>query len=621
MPINRFTRLSTPRFDPLSLKEISLVPTQLRQQQDLAEQEAENLALIKSQRLSPDETAVSGAISQYEQDVADYVDRLQSEGFSNLSKSGLRNLARRRRDLLSPTGIVGKAQSAYNAYQANAKQLAKMYQTGKISSDKYQRGLQNALSLYEQEGGVTGGASYNPFTAVVDEDINKAAREVALDIQRNPKVLERFGLTKRGNRYYDITTRREYTPEQAISLGIQSILGQNPEIQSDLQQRSQLGLLGEFSPSGYLKNLGDTYEALYSKDKQTIKRSGFFDPLELHRAKKSIDNASNNQEVPYVYDPVRSKQITNQSFINKVDDIAKGKPHRSVSIFSKPRLKYPDGSINPNYAEELEIYNKAKRDAGKPITKNDLAADEKVKYDKINQQLIEKGVISPLDSDSIQAEKIKQYLDQFKDVQYSIPIVKPLTSSGPISSALLLDTKNIKKTNREIMNEIQGDRISLWDENGNLIKAKDLPENMTIEYIGYVSPSNILPTFKNASPDQSIVPHKIQIMSNNKIWKEVYAQRGDYERNKPEFDAYRIIKQTTVDGVNSPALDNNYEVQKGTPLYNAGLSKYSVSYNPLNKTYNVSATLRDGTFFTEQNMPTEKYETFWYNVVKGINKK
>ncbi len=613
MPINRYSNISQSKFDPLSFQELSALPFAQRKQHDAAAAQADELSAIQSKRLAPDEQGVSGAIGNYQTKVDDYINRLNTEGFSNTTKSDIRDLVRERKDLMSPTGIVGKGTAAYNAYQANAKDLQKLYSTGKISKDKYERGLNSSLEAYTAEGGASGGAQYNAFSAVQDEDINKRAREIALDIQRNPRKLEQLGITAEKlpnglTRYYDTKQGREVTLPGAISAGIQSILGQDPNVVSDLQQRSELGLIG--NPQEYLKNLGGTYESLYSKDNKSISRSGFNDPLELARAKKQLDESSKQgSSVPYVNDPVQSKQISEESFITTLDKIAGD-----------------DLNTVPN--KSLYQYNVGLKARTTPFSTKDLSDTEKERFKSIGDKLTTQGLIPEGASEKESAKVISSYLSKYKDVQYSNSIVKPLSSSGPISSSLLLNTSNIAKTNKELTNEINSGgsdgegRTKLWDKKGNSIKKDDLPDGFSVEYIGYVSPSNVLPTFKNANKKQSVVPHVVQIKdADGKVVNEVYASRNDFETSKPEFEAFEIIKNTTNAGIDTPGLVNDFKVQKSSSLYRSGVNDYHTSYDPLTKTYSVGITLQNGKKYSEQGLSPEKYETFWYNLVQRANKK
>jgi hypothetical protein len=335
--INRYTQLSNAQFDPLSLQEISLVPTQLRKQQDELENQASELGIIKSNRLSPDEAAVSGAISEYEQKVADYTDRLDSEGYNKMNASALKDLAREKRDLVSPTGLIGRKQAAYNAYGDNMIQLDKSFAKGTINADKYGALKNQAITNYKNDITLDDNAIYNPVIGVKDYDIQKNSRQIALDIQNNPKILEKFGMIHdpKTGRYYDTKNKLEYTPEKAISVGIRAILGQNPDVQSDLQQRSELGLLGELDPAGYLKNIGDTYESLYSKNNKTETRNGYFNPVEVAAKKKALEANLDNKSIDFEKYNYENIELHSKSDIGLLSDIVNGKQTVDVAEYTK----------------------------------------------------------------------------------------------------------------------------------------------------------------------------------------------------------------------------------------------------------------------------------------------
>lgn len=193
---NRYTNITTSQYDPMSLQELMAAPSYLRKQHDDLESQASKLGIIDSNRLDVDNELVTGEIGKFEEGVGSYVDQLATEGFNPTSKRGLYKLAKQRRDLLSPEGSIGKAKS-YDAHAKNKQVLSKMYQSGKISKDKYELGIAKSLQDYTNTGGIANQGVYNDFNAVKDTDVIEKARKVALDIQRNPKILESFGLIKR----------------------------------------------------------------------------------------------------------------------------------------------------------------------------------------------------------------------------------------------------------------------------------------------------------------------------------------------------------------------------------------------------------------------------------------
>lgn len=429
MVVNRYTNMSGAQFDPLSLQELSLIPANLRNQQNELEDAAGKMTGLNSKRLSVDDPLVKDAINGFEGDLNDYVDNLSNEGFNDINKGRLRELARKRSDLLSPTGELGKAEAAYNAYEANRKELKNLYDKGHISADKYQKGIQNALSAYEEGQGVAGGAQFNPFTAVHDQDINKMARQIALDIQKNPKKLENLGLTAKTlpnglTRYYDNKTGREYTPEGAIQVGVEALLKQDPNVVSDLTQRQQLGIIQD--PNSYLKGLGKTYEALYSKDNVTRSRSGFFDPLQLHEAKKGIDKKLDDGALDFEGYVTSSTDIHQKGVIESLANVASGKKQIVASHY-----------INRGDASILEpIWDMITGNAPmKPIKYEALSPAIRESVEDIKQGLIRTGKL-PENADMSNANHLSKVVNYMKEHQSVTTQPKLMTKDVNASTKL-----------------------------------------------------------------------------------------------------------------------------------------------------------------------------------------
>lgn len=410
MAINRYTKLTGSHFDPLSLNELSLIPANMRKQHDALVDGAGAMTGLNTKRLNVDDPAVKEAITGFEGDLEDYIDTIGREGFNDINKGRLRNLARKRSELLSPTGILGRAKAAYDGYNANKKELQKMYQSGKISADKYQKGLQSALLKYEQDGGVAEDSQFNPFTAVHDQDINKMAREIAKDIQANPKKLESLGFTARTlpnglTRYYDTKTGREYTPEGAIQVGVEALLKQNPDVVSDLTQRQQLGMIKD--PNSFLKGLGKTYETLYSKNNVKRSRSGFFDPLELYKAKKAIDKKLEDGAIDFEGYITQSTDIHDKGVINDLENIVNG----NKEVDADKYITRGDASIMKAVFDI--VTGKAPM---KPIKYQELSPAIRESTEDIKEGLIRTGKL-PVDADLTNPEHLAKVVTYMKDHQ------------------------------------------------------------------------------------------------------------------------------------------------------------------------------------------------------------
>src|SRR4030066_107203 len=262
MQINRYTNIQPARYTPRTLQELMMVPAYKRQQHDLLDVSSADLEqkIGELQSLKTDDPIVQAEQQKLKEKLTNQSDILATKGFTSTSKSDFQ----------------------------------------KLNSD------------------------YHPFVASLDQDIDSRARQIALDIQKNPKVLEQFGLEKRGNRYYDVKTQQEYTPEGAINYGIQAILGSDTSVRSDLQQREQLGLLGDKNVGEYLKGVGDIYESLYSVNNIKTTKSGYYDPLEIHKAKKKIDDEYENKEIDFEKWTGQNVNLFHKDEINKLKGVIAG---------------------------------------------------------------------------------------------------------------------------------------------------------------------------------------------------------------------------------------------------------------------------------------------------------
>lgn len=503
--VNRYTQLTGPQFDPLSFQKQSLVPMQLKKQQDALEEQAGVLGAVDAKRLAVDDPYVKEIIGEYEQEIIDYVERLQNEGFNNLSKQGLRDLARKRKELLSPTGALGKAEAAYNAFQANKKELGDMYKKGKISADKYQLGLQKALVDYNNTGGVANEGAYNSFIGVVDEDINKKARQIALDMQNNPKKLESLGFTSKRMadgtiRYYDTKTGHDYNEKGAIAIAVESLLKQDPNVINDLRQRKELGIIN--NPDRYIKGLANTYEALYRKDNRRVSRSGFFNPTEINRYKKELDKEYDEGRIDFEGYVTRSTDLYDTNVINTIDNIVKGKKEVDADSY----IKHGDISIL------TAMWDAATGKAPmKPMTINKLSAPIKQQIEDIKTGLQRIGVLRD-NADLNNPEDLAKVLTYMKDHQSVTTQPKLLTR----------DVRNSDKLAKHIINQGQSrefydpkeNKIYTYDE---MIKkgylSKDKKENYSnTTYRGQLTSDNNYSNMVESSARKGYVkPHVLKI--------------------------------------------------------------------------------------------------------------
>ena len=438
MAVNRYTNIEPAKYNPRSLQELMMVPAYKRQQHDALDVSSADLEqkIGELQSLKTDNPIVQAEQQKLKEKLTNQSDVLATKGFTSTSKSDFQKLNSDYQRFMSSTGIGGKASSNYAAYVANEKDLKDLYQNGKISKEKYQLGLQSASDKYSQAGGVASNTTYNPFVASLDQDIDSRARQIALDIQKNPKVLEQFGLEKRGNRYYDVKTEQEYTPEGAINYGIQAILGSDTSVRSDLQQREQLGLLGDKTAGEYLKGVGDIYESLYSVNNIKTTKSGYYDPLEIHRAKKKIDDEYKEKTIPFEKYSLLNIELFNKADIDKLNSVING----VETINTDKYTSRGDASFLS------AIYDVITGKADKsPITIDDIDSTLKNKMETIfNGLKLEDPTLEGKDlKDPFVLKQIVKFMESTPQIQIQPKINKiPIAEGVQKAKNLVLDAKS-----------------------------------------------------------------------------------------------------------------------------------------------------------------------------------
>ena len=153
MPVNRYTQVSPAKYNPLSFQEIAAVPLARRQQHDQAQAAADELAAIQAKRLQVDDPIVSGLIEGYQGETEAFVDDLTNQGVNPGTSGQLRALSRKRRELLSPTGDIGRAEANYNAVGAFRKEALNKVNSGEWSPQKAQAYVERQIGQFSTDGG------------------------------------------------------------------------------------------------------------------------------------------------------------------------------------------------------------------------------------------------------------------------------------------------------------------------------------------------------------------------------------------------------------------------------------------------------------------------------------
>lgn len=119
--INRFTNITPANYNPMSLQELMLVPQYKRQQHDQLLEAASN---IETGIAQADPLAIHNEAARKEQErlysnIQNQVELLNSEGFNPSSKSAFLKLNKDYQQSISPTGLLGRINTAKKTLNQN----------------------------------------------------------------------------------------------------------------------------------------------------------------------------------------------------------------------------------------------------------------------------------------------------------------------------------------------------------------------------------------------------------------------------------------------------------------------------------------------------------------------
>ena len=405
--MNRYSRVTPSQFNPLSLQETFMVPLAKQQMQDQIVGQADQLGLFDINALQQDQPLVDNFTNNFRGKLDDLTNEIMSKGVDGMSKGKLRSLIAERRKFMEGQGAA--VESNFNAYNANKAELDKLYQKGKISRDKYLRGLQSALGSYQ---GVEQGDSYNPFSAVQDVDFFKKAEDVAKAISNNPKKITQFsGLqyNPTTNKYIVTTTSREFTERDAIRQAVRARLKMDTDVMSDLQQREGLGMLGNTSVDKYIDGLGILNEAIYAKD--NIKANRKFVARD-----RSLDDLNQETESPsFIYGSDRVMKLRDDKLADRLGRILEGGKIPGAKVSFAGGTGFSAGSIGLG-----------NRNAGTVDSYEKMDGNLKTQYNELFNQLKRSGKIgdevSGGSDEALQA--VKGYLDEKRAKEFKFQPIK-----------------------------------------------------------------------------------------------------------------------------------------------------------------------------------------------------
>ena len=122
--MNRFSNVSTSKFDPLSLEEIMTVPLAKQQQHNALQASADEYSALQSQRLGQDSEAVDAKLNELKGRSDEISNTLLESGVNKNLSSQFRKLKRDKEKEFSQSGLVGAAAGNYTSATSFVNDLA-----------------------------------------------------------------------------------------------------------------------------------------------------------------------------------------------------------------------------------------------------------------------------------------------------------------------------------------------------------------------------------------------------------------------------------------------------------------------------------------------------------------
>jgi len=162
----------TSGFKPLSLDEIMAIPLAKQAQEDASQLYFDDLQLLEENALASDKDYVQGQVGALKDEATSLSDQMMEQGVDRGFMNKVKGLRTRKNREFSASGKTGKANAAYNEFQANKQNIMNR----KDLSDAQKRaGLQRAQDNYT---GVEAGGIYEEYIGTAEVDLMDKGRKI-----------------------------------------------------------------------------------------------------------------------------------------------------------------------------------------------------------------------------------------------------------------------------------------------------------------------------------------------------------------------------------------------------------------------------------------------------------
>lgn len=562
MGTNRYTQLTPSKFNPLSLNEVMMVPLAKQQQHDATLEGIAAQGAFDVNRLQVDDELVSKGLEDYRTKLTAIEDSLMGQGVGRNTTKQLLNLKRERDKNMSQDGDWGKAQNAYNAYQANIEQLNK---NKNLSASDRQLFGKFALSRYK---GVKSGDSYQNYLGA--DPMNgldylnpmlKAMPPQTLKgiIMENDKLVQKYG------HYYkdkvggiDVFLRDNYEtitkdPEVLATYG-QSVLMNNSDY---VNYHTEIARASGVNPMDYLsqKIQSDAQNAAYLNAQDDIKYSQDLKNVPRVNTGSGAGPVQPNSPIYDMVKAYRTKKI--QKEIESLDILDKiGTPTilEDPTINTRSALK---GGLAGYYAGETKEEKKARIEAAKKekrvYSKDNIQNKEQLKrFEKVASYLKNNKKIDSDDlNDPNVAKAVKSYFELYGNYNHVNTVVSDVTKA--IGEYSIGDTSDKNK----VLSNVRTSKFNQHYVIGNQTYSY---EDLVKKFKGEVKIQDIQGYFD---------------MNNN--FPELVKENEKYKSFSSEFVSPLGVVLTTPDGEVIPNVAmTRMTSEKDTPMYKADVVLYDV---------------------------------------------
>lgn len=600
--INRYTNLTPSAYNPMSLNEIIMVPQLKRMQHNQADQ---NLIDIESQLAKVDPLDVhlneaNALRSNINNQVRQQAERLATEGFNNNTLSGVRRTNRELADLMAPTGKLGQINAAKPAYYAERKAYLDNAEKQGISPEAAimnWNDFSKRYSGYKPDGSISNITSLGaPNKQNLQDDI-KYYHSI-LGSKETGAAANGYNIVERPDGSLIFQDRRgNLTTKTNVPQLDDALAGINAKWLTPQGEGARWAQHNRLDPNNIRNQINSAFRSMIETSKVDTRSWE-----NQYVAPREGDDGDESSYVPAVTEPAVMYDMGNDSFIDKISGIGESKKQNSA-ITSAISL----GSANRFGIAPDPIGDNTKRAS----TIDDLNPDEKQRYLDLYKGLKANGTIpANIGLNSKEASSIiNNYLKQHSNLSYSNKILKPDALPNDIQAALGIETKDANKRNQHIGQEIKAGRIKLYDKSGKRVDLDDI-EKPEFDYIGFVSPDNMLDKFETGNKDASVIPQVIQITDKDGKTIEVYGTRDSNDMRKPSYKAAKTIKEVTYRAKSAPSLPITYT---STDLKQRGISSVTNIYDPSTDTYSIQFKTEKGNTYSQEGVSSEALQNLIYN--------